>query len=254
MSVRFDASPRILITGASSGIGRATALRLALDGNKLVLHGRDAARLEKTRSDCANPESHEVWTFDLSKPEGLGEDLVARLAAWGGIIALVHAAGSVKLLPIRSLDPATLRADLDTNFISGAELIRRLASLRNNGDCLRSVVWVSSIYSKVGAKAQAAYAACKAAANAYVRCAALELAPRVLVNALVLGGVDTPMAASTLTDPEMAESLTAAIPLGVGKPEHVANTIAFLVSEQNRWITGQEIVMDGGRSINFSHK
>jgi NAD(P)-dependent dehydrogenase (short-subunit alcohol dehydrogenase family) len=116
------------------------------------------------------------------------------------------------------------------------------------------VVWVSSLFSKVGGKAHAAYAACKAAANAYVRCAALELAPRVRVNALVLGSVDTPMAANALSDPEIAASIAATVPLGLGKPEQVADTIAFLVSEQSRWITGQEIVVDGGRSINFSHK
>jgi NAD(P)-dependent dehydrogenase (short-subunit alcohol dehydrogenase family) len=119
---------------------------------------------------------------------------------------------------------------------------------------LRSVLWVSSIFSKVGGKAHAAYAACKAAANAYVRCAALELAPHVRVNSLVLGSVDTPMAANALADPEIAESIAATIPLGLGKPEQVADAIAFLISQQNTWITGQEIVMDGGRSINFSHK
>jgi NAD(P)-dependent dehydrogenase (short-subunit alcohol dehydrogenase family) len=105
----------------------------------------------------------------------------------------------------------------------------------------------------VGGKAHAAYAACKAAANAYVRCAALELAPRVRLNTLVLGGVDTPMSAPALANPEIAAALAASVPLGLGKPEPVADAIAFLISEQSRWITGQEIVVDGGRSINFSH-
>lgn len=244
---------RTLITGASSGIGRATALRLAADGHSLILHGRDAARLEETRLACVNPEQHLTWVFDLAKPDALTAELAARAPSWGGVTGLVHAAGSVKVLPVRSLDPATLRADLDTNFISGAELIRGLASRKNNGEHLRSVLWVSSLFAKVGGKAHAAYAACKAAANAYIRCAALEMAPRVRLNALVLGGVDTPMSAPALANPEIAAALAATVPLGLGKPEPVADAIAFLVSDQSRWITGQEIVVDGGRSINFSH-
>ena len=247
--------PRVLVTGASSGIGRATALRLAGDGLELVLHGRDLVRLEEVRQACKNPQSHRVWMFDLSKPETLAAELTQRVVTWGGVSGLVHAAGTVKVLPIRSLDTSTLRMDLDLNFIAGTELIRGLASRRSNAEHLRSVVWVSSLFSKVGSKAHAGYVACKAAANAYVRCAALELASRgVRVNALVLGGVDTPMAAGALADPEIADSIAATVPLGLGKPDQVADVVAFLLSEQSRWITGQEIVLDGGRSINFSYK
>lgn len=244
---------RTLITGASSGIGRATALRLAADGHTLILHGRDAARLEETRLACLNPERHVPWVFDLAKPDDLTAELAAQVPAWGGVSGLVHAAGSVKVLPVRNLDPATLRADMNANFISGAELVRGLASRKNNAEHLRSVVWVSSLFSKFGAKAHAAYAACKSAANAYVRCAALELAPRVRLNTVILGAVETPMSAPALANPEIVAALASTIPLGLGQPPPVADAIAFLLSEQSRWITGQEITVDGGRSINFSH-
>jgi NAD(P)-dependent dehydrogenase (short-subunit alcohol dehydrogenase family) len=247
------APARILVTGASSGIGRACAIRLAAEGHPLVLQGRDASRLEQTRLACTDADRHLCWRMDLSQPEDLTGELAARTRDWGPVRGLIHAAGSVKILPVRNLDPATLRADLDANFLSGAELIRGLASRRNNGDHLRAVVWISSLFARVGGKAHAAYAAAKAAGTAYVRCAALELAPRVRLNSLLVGPVETPMSEAALSNPEIAAATRATIPLDLGQPPAVAEAAAFLVGEASSWITGQEIVVDGGRSINFSH-
>lgn len=245
---------RVLVTGASSGIGRACAVRLAESGLSLVLHGRDEGRLEQTRRDCHRPEDHLVWRFDLTGPNALAAELNERIQEWGPVSGLVHSAGSVQPLPIRSLGVIALRSFVELNFLAGAELIRCLASRRMNADGLRSVVWISSVFANFGARGHAAYAAAKAAANAYLRCAALELAPRVRLNALVLGYVETPMSAAALADPEIAESNRRLTPLGLGQPEHAAEAARFLLSEESSWITGQEIVIDGGRTINLSHR
>ncbi len=247
------AGPRILVTGASSGIGRACALALSAAGYRLVLHGRDPERLRETFDACIHPDRHVRWLFDLSDPNALADALRARVSDWDGVSALVHAAGDVRPSPIRSVRPSDLRSALDLNFVAGAELVRLLASRQINGETLRSVAWVSSLFGKFGAKGHASYAAAKAAAGAFVRCAAIELAPRVRLNSLVLGPVETPMAARALADPAIAASIARTTPLGLGRPEAVADVVSFLVSDASRWMTGQEVIVDGGRSVNFSH-
>jgi NAD(P)-dependent dehydrogenase (short-subunit alcohol dehydrogenase family) len=246
-------APKVLVTGASSGIGRACAIFLAAAGHQLVIHGRNPERLQDTLRASSDPERHVCWTFDLSDPTALAAELNSRVPAWGGVWALVHSAGDVHPAPIRSLRPADLRSTIDLNFIAGAELVRGLSSRRTNGNTLRSVVWLSSLFANFGAKGHAAYAAAKAAGNAYVRCAALELAPRVRMNSVVLGSVETPMAAKALSNESIAESIARTTPLGLGQPDAVADVVAFLVSDASRWITGQEITVDGGRSVNLSH-
>lgn len=219
-----------------------------------MLHGRDAERLAETQRACADPDRHVVWAFDLGRPELIADELRGVVPTWGGVDALVHCAGSALVLPLRSLDAAAMRRTFDLNVFGATELLRALASRRVNDERLRSALFVSSTWAKVGGKGHAAYAAAKAAVDAFVRCAALELAPRVTLNSLVLGGVETAMSAAALLDTEIAASIARDVPLGLGRPEEVAEVIAFLVSERNRWMTGQEVVLDGGRTINFSLK
>jgi NAD(P)-dependent dehydrogenase (short-subunit alcohol dehydrogenase family) len=105
-----------------------------------------------------------------------------------------------------------------------------------------------------GVRGHSLYCASKAALDGLMRALAVELAPETRVNSILPGALDTSMSASALSDPQVAASLKANYPLGIGKPEDIANAVQFLMSDEARWLTGQEIVIDGGRTVNFSLK
>jgi NAD(P)-dependent dehydrogenase (short-subunit alcohol dehydrogenase family) len=117
-----------------------------------------------------------------------------------------------------------------------------------NKGALRSITFISSTNSRLGANGYSAYAASKAALNALSLSLAVELGPAVRVNAVLPGIIETEMNKDHFANPEFAASMRATHPLGLGRPEDVADAVEFLASDRARWITGQEIVVDGGRS------
>lgn len=241
-----------LITGASSGIGRQTAVQLAAS-RRLILHGRDVARLEQTREGCSSPENHRIWPFDLKQVDQL-EASLAELLGPGSlpIDACVQCAGAVQVLPLRQVELSVARELMNVNFHAAVEISRLLVSRRLNQKHLRRLVFVSSTASQFGARGFQTYCASKAALDGFMRAVAVELAPQVCVNSVLPGAVQTPMTDHLLGDPVVRERMAAAYPLGLGQPADVAGVIEFLLSDKANWITGQQIVVDGGRSINHS--
>lgn len=246
------AEPFVLLTGASSGIGRAMALALSSE-HRLILSGRDAARLEATRRVCAAPERHLCWAHDLAEVEALGGALSGLLRANGARVGgFVHAAALLQVLPLRSITAAHAAAVMSTNVLAALEIARVLTRKVVNERALRSVVFVSSIASQFGAKGFSAYCASKAALDGLMKALAVELAPEVRVNSVLPGGVRTPMTEAMFDDPATAERLLRDYPLGAGSPSDIVDAVAFLMSEKARWITGHQLVVDGGRSANIS--
>jgi NAD(P)-dependent dehydrogenase (short-subunit alcohol dehydrogenase family) len=243
-----------LITGASSGIGRSAAARLSR-GRVLILHGRNVERLEETRRLCENPTAHLLWPFELASVGDIAASLASLLAESGALVeAFVHCAGAATVLPMKGLDYRAMRAALDVNFCSAAEIVHTLLKKKINQQRLANIVFVSSIFSPFGARGHAAYCASKAALDGLMRALAVELAPAVRVNSVLPGAVRTAMAADGFADPEIAAKLERDYPLGVGRPEDVADALEFLLSPQSRWLTGQQVVVDGGRTVNMSLK
>jgi NAD(P)-dependent dehydrogenase (short-subunit alcohol dehydrogenase family) len=241
-----------LITGASSGIGRAIALRLACERN-VILHGRDAGRLDETGAQCPETSKRLVWRFDLADPAGLESSLVRLLKANEAVVdTFVHSAGMLTLLPLRSMTPAQMSGLMNVNFLSAAQIVGALIKKTNNDKQLRNVVFVSSTASKFGAKAFSIYSASKGALDSMMRSLAVELAPQVRVNSVLPGGIGTQMTDRMLSDAELKERMEKDYPLGLGRAEDVANLVRFLVSDEARWITGQQFVIDGGRTINIT--
>ena len=238
-----------LITGASSGIGRSIAQKLAVS-RKLVLSGRNREKLETARRTCANPEQHLLWVQDLEQPASIAERLTALLAPKKvSIDHFVHSAGFIPLQPVRTVEMADVTRTFNVHVFSAIEITRLLVRQSVNKNALRSITFISSISSRMGQKASSVYSAAKGALNALARSLAVELAPNVRVNAILPGAIETDGTKHLFADPGFVASLQATCPLGPGRTEDIADAVEFIASDRARWITGQEIVVDGGRSI-----
>ncbi|HZR21631.1 MAG TPA: SDR family oxidoreductase [Verrucomicrobiae bacterium] len=248
----MDAKQYILITGSSSGIGRETAIRLS-SSYPLILNGREATRLEGTLRQCQNPERHVLWKCDLREVDQIEGSLRQILAdKSAGVEGFVHCAGTLKILPLRSVERMDVRETMNVNFHSAVEVIRLLVRKKLNQNYLRGIVFISSIASLKGARGFSVYCASKGALDAFMRALAVELAPEVRVNSVLPGAIRTGMTENMLSDPDLSKRLESAYPLGMGHPGDIASAVEFLLSQSARWITGQQMVVDGGRTINVS--
>jgi NAD(P)-dependent dehydrogenase (short-subunit alcohol dehydrogenase family) len=248
MAAPFDlGGKRVLVTGASSGIGRATAILLAEMGAHVVITGRDPARLDDTLGRMAG-EGHVAAPFDLHDIDGI-PGFVAGLAKAGGAFAgLAHCAGIQVGRPIRIADQGFMDEVLRINVESGIALAR---GLRQRGVAVEraSLVLLSSVSALVGQASNVVYCASKGAVLAATKALAVELMrDRIRVNAVLPALVETEMMdrfRATMTEDQWA-GYVARYPMGLGRPEDVANAIAFLLSDGARWINGTSLVVDGG--------
>jgi NAD(P)-dependent dehydrogenase (short-subunit alcohol dehydrogenase family) len=243
-----------LITGASSGIGKAAALRLSQNTN-IILAGRNTSSLKEVLHLCSNPNNHIIWQIDLSNVGLIKESLKALIEDKGLVIDnFVHCAGMMKVMNMRSVEYANALQIFNVNFFSAAEIIALLLTKKVNQQSLKNILFVSAILARYGAKGHNLYSATKAALDGLMRSLATELAPQVRVNSVLPGAVDTPMAAAVLADSDLASKLSKDYPLGIGHPSDIADIIEFLISEKARWLTGQEFIIDGGRTINMTNR
>jgi NAD(P)-dependent dehydrogenase (short-subunit alcohol dehydrogenase family) len=241
------ADHRILVTGASSGIGRATCHVLARLGARLVLVSRNRDAMQET---CAALDGgpHCVAPFDLAESEKIPLWLKERVRDGDPLSGLVHSAGVQFTLPLRMLDPAKFEGLMRVNLAAAIQLTRGFRQ-KQVSTKPASVVFISSVMASVGQPGISAYCASKGALEAAVKSLALELASEsIRVNCVAPGHVETPMAErlrATLTDEQFA-AVERMHPLGLGRPEDVANAVAFLLAESGRWITGTTLTVDGG--------
>lgn len=238
----------VLVTGASSGLGKGIAVLLAQLGAKVLLVARDQERLAAARSELGGA-GHAVEVFDLSVVETIPGWLREISQRHGPLHGLVHSAGVLPTRPLRMQNAADWENALRLNVTAGAQLAK---GFRQRGVCADgggSIVFLSSVMGLAGQPGQVLYSATKGAIVAMVRSMALELAPEgIRVNcvapAVVDGGMTHKYRQNVL--PEMFEQVVSLHPLGLGKVEDVANAAAFLLAETGRWITGTTLVVDGG--------
>lgn len=238
---------RVLVTGASSGIGRQCAINCSKAGASLVLIGRDKERLQETMSQLDGYD-HLFFSLDFCELESIKPLVQEIVAGYGALDGFIHSAGIEKTLPIRSIKPSDYEDVYRVNTLSAFEFIRCFSSAKtfNNGG---SIVLISSITSIVGRIGVSAYAASKGAIVSAVKTMALELAHRnVRINAVSPGTIMTPMMQNYLSQlsEEERQKRMDGFPLGVGTPSDVANACIYLLSDASRWMTGQNLVVDGG--------
>ena len=244
----MDLSGRtILVTGASSGLGKGIAEMLARLGARVVLVARNPDRLRAVQ-DLLTGQGHEVEPFDLSSVETIPSWLKEVGQKYGPLDGLVHSAGVLPTKPLRMQSATDWENALRLNVSAGAALAKGFRQ-RNVRAETASLVYLSSVMGITGQPGQILYSATKGALISMVRSMALELAPeKMRINcvapAVVMAGMSEHLQQSVSA--EQFANITAMHPLGLGKAEDVAHAVAFLLADTARWITGTTMVVDGG--------
>lgn len=244
----------VLITGASSGVGKELAICLSKHYS-VILGGRDETRLEETRKACVAGSEALIWRFDLENISDLEHDLTEWIKEKNiSISGFVHCAGLMKMVPCKLYSKDLLDKVYHVNVFSAALIMKVLSSKRINKRNLKSAVFVSSNISNRGAKAFGIYGSSKAALDGLMRNLAVELAPQVRVNSVLPGGMVTAMTEELFENETMRNNFEQNYPLGIGTPQKLAPLVEFLISEKSDWITGQQFVVDGGRTIDITER
>lgn len=239
---------RILVTGATSGLGKAIAMCCANMGAEVIGIGRDKERLQTVLLglNAISSKSHRTLQADLTQ----AEDRASLVAALGGPIdGLVHSAGISRLSPVRMMTEQHLR-EVQAINVEAPMLLTQALLKRNLVAADGSIVFIASIAAHIGVPGVAAYSGTKAALIAMMRCLAMEVVKRrIRANCLSPALVETPLLDATAALLGSMDEERKNYPLGFGQPDDIANAAVFLLSGASRWITGTTIVMDGGLTI-----
>ncbi|MGB9747751.1 MAG: SDR family NAD(P)-dependent oxidoreductase [Bacteroidales bacterium] len=240
----------ILITGASSGIGRQCAVTCNSLGAYVIVTGRDMERLKETLSLLEFPEKAFMHAVDLTNNEKVMEFLELLKYNHFRLNGIIHSAGISTTLPFKMISPEKMETFFRTNVFAAINLTR--IGLRNSLISENAgIVFISSVMGFLGENAKVLYGMTKGALLAAVKSLSIELASsHIRVNAISPGVVETPMSKNAVysRNEESFQRIKNLHPLGLGRPEDVANACAFLVSDASRWITGINLIVDGGYS------
>lgn len=241
----------ILVTGASSGIGRATAIECSKLGAQVIITARNEERLKAVYNelDTSYGKNHQMVIADLSLDKGL-DNLVSQIPAIDGLSS--NAGMAVGNKPIKFINGDDIQSILQTNTYSHVLLAKLLfkKKLLNKG---ASCVFIASIGGTISyGPGNTIYGMSKAALESFVKYAAIEFAPRgIRCNNVCPGMIETPLInLDALTDEDKAIDADKYLMKRYGQPVEVARTIAFLLSDASSFITGTSIVVDGGYTVN----
>lgn len=239
---------RVLVTGASSGIGRAIAIECSRMGAQIILTARNTERLDETLGMMDASQIHQVIPADLSSEEGLRLLVESVSEPLDGV---VNCAGMAMPKPFRFILDTDMEMIMGVNFKAPAILLQQLLKRKriNKG---ASLVFISSIagvwISFIG---ESLYSASKGAVNGLVKSMAIELAGKgIRVNSVNPGMIDTQFLKSGSITEEQLQEDAKRYPLGrYGKPEEVAYAVVYLLSDASTWMTGSNLLIDGGYTL-----
>jgi len=240
----------IVITGAASGIGRASAIICSQCGANLILIDKNEEGLKETlgRLEGVN---HLFFAQDITEYQKIEATISEAVAKAGKISGFVHSAGLTLTLPFKVTGPTHYEKLYAVNNIAGYEIAKVISKknyLHENG---ASFVFIASIMGILGQEGNIAYCSSKGALVAAVKAMALELAPKkIRVNCVLPAVVRTEMSENLFKtiSPESMNNILGMHPLGLGTPEDIAYAFIFLLSAASKWITGSSLIIDGGYS------
>ena len=239
------AGQRAIVTGGAAGIGLATARRMAEQGARVALVDVDREPLEAAGRELGSS----VHLADVRDAAALDAAFGAAAERMGGLSILFNNAGVGQLAPLHRYAPDAVARLLDVNLVGAYNALRAAIPLMLAGGG-GAIVNNASGSGVAPTRGEAPYSAAKAGVIALTRSAALEYGPRIRVNCVSPGMVRTAMSEALFRIPGLLDPLLEAIPAGrTGTPEDVAEVVVFLCSERSRFVTGQNLVADGGLSL-----
>ncbi len=238
---------RYMVTGAASGIGRATALLLSEVGAKVLLVDINEESLLKVQSECEGET--DILVLDLTDAEAIKTAVKDKVASFGKLNGFVHCAGLPYIAPLKVVNTEKTEKLYKLNTYAAIELAKVCSSKQVYAGEAGSFVLISSVYGLVGSAANVGYAMSKGAIVAITKSLAMELVGNgIRVNCVAPGFIKTPMAKKVdgMMDESYDERLNALHPMGLGDPGDIANAILFLFSDMSKWMTGAVMNVDGG--------
>ncbi len=239
----------ILITGASSGIGRQCAISCSEMGAKLVLVARNEKKLKEVLSELYG-EGHIYFSQDITDYSEIKKIVEKTVEKLGKLDGFIHSAGIEITKPLKVMKPEDYEMIYSVNVISGFEFAKHVSKKKNSND-LASFIYISSVMSVTGNSGLTAYCSSKGALVAGVRALAIEYANRkIRFNCISPGYIKTEMMDNIKQKLSGSEinKLQGYFPLGLGDPRDIANSCIYLLSGASKWVTGTNLIVDGGYS------
>lgn len=239
----------ILVTGASSGIGRECAVSVSKMGANVILVARNKEGLKKTY-ELLERGSHSIIEQDITEYESLNGIVKKGTEHSGKIFGFIHSAGMEITMPLKMMKPAHYEKLFSINVISGFEIAKIISKKKFLDEKGGSFVFISSTMGSAGQRGLIGYCTSKSALISGAKAMALELAPnQIRVNCILPGHVEGTQMADKLfktLSVDAKKAIHNAHPLGLGRPEDVANACIYLISDASRWVTGTNLNVDGG--------